>query len=49
MSWFWRNLSRKLDPSIEEYNKNFPMMFKMVTKDDIKKLETHAKAKKIQN
>ena len=39
-SWFWRNLPQKLDPSLQEHDRNFPMMFRAATKDQLSQMES---------
>jgi hypothetical protein len=47
-SWFWRNIGSKIDPKASEEDgmRNFPMMFKKVTPDELQKMQDACKSDK---
>ena len=47
-SWFWRNLPRFLDPSLETHDKNYPMMCREASRQEINELERKQNIDKVQ-
>ena len=47
-SWFWRMIGKKLDPAEDEGKRNFPMMFRTVSKEELKVLTKDRNTKKMQ-
>lgn len=47
-SWFWRNIGTRIDPkaSEEDRMRNFPMMFKRVTAEELQKMQDACKSDK---